>query len=81
MASRSGQSSYIPYYLSSDDDEYLMLTNVAETTPGWSDHAARSFTAARLDLNSPPELEQNWVQFNPNLDEYHSDPMEISTAF
>jgi len=34
IASRSGQSSYDPYDLSSDDEEYLMPNNVAETTPG-----------------------------------------------
>jgi hypothetical protein len=48
MASRSGQSSYDPYDVSSDDDEYLIPTHVAETTPGRSDGAARSLTAARL---------------------------------
>jgi hypothetical protein len=32
MASRSGQSSHDPYAVSGDDDEYLMPTNVAETT-------------------------------------------------
>jgi len=48
MASRSGQSSYNPYDLSSDDEEYLMPNNVAETTPGWSDRAACLLTAARL---------------------------------
>jgi hypothetical protein len=41
IASRSSQSSYDPYDLPSDDYEYLMLNNVAETTPGRSDHAAR----------------------------------------
>jgi hypothetical protein len=41
MASRSGQSSYAPYDLPSDDDEYLMPNNVAETTLGRSDRAAR----------------------------------------
>jgi len=81
MASRSGQSSYDPYDLSSDDEEYLMPTNVAETTPGRSDHAARLLTAARLYLNSPPELPQNWGQINPNLNDYHSDPMAISSTF
>jgi len=81
MASRSGQSSYDPYDLSSDDDEYLMPTNVAETTPGRSDYAARLLTAARLYLNSPPELPQNWGQINPNLNDYHSDPMAISRTF
>jgi len=34
MASRSCHSSYDPYELSSDDEEYLMPNNVAETTPG-----------------------------------------------
>jgi len=56
MASRSGQSSYDPYDLCRDDDEYLMGTNVAETTPGRRIRAARLLTAARLYLNSPPEL-------------------------
>jgi hypothetical protein len=81
MGSRSGQSSYDPYDLSSDDKEYLMPTNVAETTPGRSDHAARLLTAARLYLNSLPELPQNWGQINPNLNDYHSNPMEISSSF
>jgi len=80
-ASRSGQSSYDPYDLSSDDDKYLMPTNVPETTPGQSDRAAPLLTAARLYLISPPELPQNWGQINPNLNDYHSDPMEISSTF
>jgi len=33
-ASGSGQSSFDPYDLSSDDDDYLKPNNVAETTPG-----------------------------------------------
>jgi len=59
MASRSAQSSYNPYNLCTDDDEYLMPTNVAETTPNQSDCAARSLTATMLYLNSPPELTHN----------------------
>jgi hypothetical protein len=55
MASRSGQSSYDSYVLSRDDDDYLILNNVSETTPGRSDRAARLLTAVRLYLNSPPE--------------------------
>jgi len=39
-ASRSCQSSIDPYDLSSDDEEYLMPNNLAETTPGRSDRAA-----------------------------------------
>jgi len=81
MACRSGQSPYDPSDLSSDDDEYLMPTNVAGMTPGQSDHTARLLTAARLYLNPPPEFPQNWGQINPNLNDYQSDPMEISSTF
>jgi len=81
MVSKSGQSSYDPYDLSSDDGEYLMPDNVAETTPGRSDRAARLLTATRLYLNSPPEMPQNWGQIDPNLNDYHSDPMEIGRTF
>jgi len=66
MASRSGQSSYDPYDLSSDDDEYLMSTDVAKMTLGRSDRAARLLTTTTLDFNSPPELPLNWVQINPD---------------
>jgi len=62
-------------------EEYLTSNNVAETTPGWSDRAARLLTATRLYLNSPPEAPKNWGQINPNLNDYHSDPMEISSTF
>jgi hypothetical protein len=80
-ASGSYQSSFDPYDLSSDDKEYLTPNNVAETTPGRSDQAARILTAVRLYLNSPPEAPKNWGQINPNLNDYHSDPMEISSTF
>jgi hypothetical protein len=80
-ASGSCESSFDPYDLSSDDEEYLTPNNVAETTPGQSDRAARLLTAARLYLNSPPEAPKNWGQINPNLNDYHSDPMEISSTF
>jgi hypothetical protein len=59
-ASGSSQSSFDPYNLSSDNDEYLRAKNVAEMTPRRSDHAACLFTAARLYLNSPPEAPKNW---------------------
>jgi len=80
-ASGSYHSSFHPYDLSSDDEEYLTPNNVAETTPGRSDRAARLLTAARLYLNSPPEAPKNWGQISPNLNDYHSDPMEISSTF
>jgi len=81
MASGSYQSSFDPYDLSSDDEEYLTPNNVAETTPGRSDRAAHFLTTARLYLNSPPEAPKNLGQINPNLNDYHSDPMEISSTF
>jgi len=80
-ASGSYQSCFDPYDLSSDDEEYLTPNNVPETTPGRSDRAARLLTAARLFLNSPPEAPKNWGQINPNLNDYHTDPMEISSTF
>jgi hypothetical protein len=80
-ASGSYQSSFDAYDLSSDDEEYLRPNNVTETTTGRSDRAARLLTAARLYLNSPPETPKNWGHINPNLNDYHSDPMEISCTF
>jgi hypothetical protein len=80
-ASGSYHSSFDPYDLSSDAEQYLTPNNVAETTPGRSDRAARLLTAARLYLNSPPEAPNNWGQINPNLNDYYSDPMEISSTF
>jgi len=38
-------------------------------------------TAARIYLNSPSEAPQNWGQINPNLNDYHSNQMEISSTF
>jgi len=66
MASRSGQSSYDAYDLSSNDKEYLMPKDVAEMTPGRIDYEARVFTTPRLYLHSPPELPQNWGLINLN---------------
>jgi hypothetical protein len=80
-ASGSYQSCFDPYDLYSDDEEYLMPNNVAETTPGRSDRSARLLTTARLYLNSPPETPKNWGQINLNRNDYYSDPMEISSTF
>jgi len=80
-ASRSGQSSYDPDDVSSNDEEYVMPNNVAETRPGWSHCAAPLSRAERLHLNSPPELPQNWGQINLNLNDNHADPMVISRTF
>jgi len=79
--SESCQSSFDPHDLSRDDEEYLMPNNVAESTPWRSDRAARVLTAARPQLNSPPEAPKKWGHINPNLNDYHSDPMEISSTF
>jgi hypothetical protein len=81
MALGSYQSSFDPDDLSSNDEEYLMGDNVPETTPGRSDRVARILTAARLILNSPPEAPMTRGQIYRNLNNYHSDPMEISSRF
>jgi len=75
------QSSFDPDDLSSDDEEYLTPNNVAETTPRRSEHAARLLTAPRPYLNSPPEAPKNWGHIKSNLNNYHSDQMEISSTF
>jgi len=80
-ASGSCHSSSDPYDLFSDNDKYLMGNNVAEKTPGQSDCAERLLTSARLHLNSPPEAPKNWWQINPTLNDFHSDPIEISSTF
>jgi len=80
-ASGCCQSSFDPYVLPSNDEEYLTPNNVAETTPGRSDRTVWLFTAARLYSNSPPVVPTNWRQMNPNLNDYHSDPMAISSTF
>jgi hypothetical protein len=38
-------------------------------------------TTARLNLNSHSELPLNWGQVNLNLNDYHFDPMEITSTF
>jgi len=67
--------------MSSNGEEYLTRENVAETTPGWSDYPAPWLTTARLYLNSPPAAPNNWGRNDPNLNDYHSDQMEISRQF
>jgi len=81
MALGSCQSSFDPYDLSSDDEEYLTPNDVAEMTPGQSHRAERLLTTARVYLNSLPEAPNTWGQINPNLNDHHSDPMEISSTF
>jgi len=77
MASRSSQSSFDTYDLFSDEEEYLLPENGAQMTPGQGDHSAFLLTSTRLYLDSLPESPKNWRQVNLNLDDYHSDPMEI----
>jgi len=75
------QSPFGPFVLSSDDGEYLTPNNVAETTPGRSNRAARQLTTAGLYFNCPREQPKNWGQIDPNLNNHHSDPMEIGSTF
>jgi len=79
-ASASSQSFFDWNDLSSDDEEYLTPNNVAETIPRRSDCAAHPLTAARHYLNSPPEAPKNQGQSNPNVNEHHPDPREISST-
>jgi hypothetical protein len=80
-ASGSCQSSFDPYNLSSEDEEYLTLNNVVEMTTGRSYCAARFLiTTTKLYLNLLPEAPKNWGQINPNLNEYHFNPMEFSST-
>ena len=76
----SYQSWFELYDLSGDDEEYLMFNNVVETTLGRSDRATHLLTAAKFNLNSPPVAPKNWGQINPNLNDYHSNPMESSST-
>jgi len=80
MALGSGQSCFDQYDFSSNHDEYLMPENVAEIPPGLSDHAARILTTTRLNLNLPPESPKNWEQVDSNSNDYHSDPLDISSS-
>jgi len=77
----SCQWSFDPYDLSSDNEEYLMPDNVAETTPGRSDCAACLLTATRLYFNSPPKAPTNWGHIDLNPNDYQSDPFECSKTF
>ena len=76
----SCESSFDPYDLSMNDEGYSTPDNAAETTPRPSDHTARLLTTARLSLILPPEVPKNLGQLNPNLNEYHSDPMDMSST-
>jgi len=49
-------------------------------TPGWSDHEACLSTTWSPYLNSSPEAPQNWGQIIQKLNDYHSDPMEVSSS-
>jgi hypothetical protein len=74
------QSSFDPHDLSTNDEQYIMPNNGAERTPGHSDRAATLVTAARLYLNLPPAAPIHRDQINPNLNDYHSDQIEISST-
>jgi len=81
MAPGSGQSTFYPYDLSSNEEDYLMTNYVAEMTARRTNHRARLLTTARLYLNSSVEEPKNWGQINPNFNDYHSYPMEIGSTF
>jgi len=72
--------SFVPYDLSSDDQQNLTLNGLAETTLGKSDHAAGYLTASNLNSYSPPESPKNWGQVNSNVICQHSDRMVIASS-
>jgi len=80
-ASGFRQSSFDPYDLCSDDDKYLATKSMPEMTPRRSHRGAPWLTARRIYLILPAEAPQNWGQVNPNLNDYHFYPMEISSRF
>jgi hypothetical protein len=76
-----GHSFYDPYDLSSEDAEYITPANIVESTPGRSHCAALLVTATTLNLNSPPEALRRWGRMNPIFNDYHTDAMQVSSAF
>jgi hypothetical protein len=60
MASGFGQSSFDPYKISSNDEECLKATNVAEMIPRLSNCTAYLSTTTGLYLNSLPEAPKTW---------------------
>jgi len=78
-ASGSSQSSFDTDDLFSDEEGYLTSNNVAESTPRGNNWAACVLSAARLYLNPLPESPKHWEQINPNLNNYHSGSMVISS--
>jgi len=54
---------------------------VAELTPRQNDHAVRLLPTPSLHLNAPPATPKHWGPINPNLNDYHTNPMEISSTF
>jgi hypothetical protein len=79
-ASGSSESSFDAHDLFRDNEEYIRPNNVYEATPGWSDRTAHLLTATRLYLNSLPEASQYRGQIHPYPNDYHSNPMQISST-
>jgi len=77
----SCQSSFDIYDVSSNNEEYLITNKVPEITPGRSNRLGHRLTTAWLYLNLPPDAPKTLGQINPNLNNHHPNPMEISTTF
>jgi hypothetical protein len=58
-----------------------MSCNVAEMTAGKIDQGAYLLTAARINLNLLPKLQENWGQIESKLNGYHSDMMMCTSTF
>lgn len=70
MASESEQLVIDQYDLSRDDEEYLILDNVVETSTKQKEHTALYLTAARNDLNSPCEARSIATSMVPAKPDY-----------
>jgi len=78
-ASGLGKSSVHRYDLSSDDERSVRPNSGTDTTPRRSNRAAPLLIPARLYTNSLPEAPRNRGQVDPNLNDYNSDHLAISS--
>jgi len=81
MTAGSAQCSFDLYDLRSNDQVFLPPTNTAESTPRQTDCTVPILAAARLYFNSKLRSSENLGPVNPDVNDYHFDPIEISSKF
>jgi hypothetical protein len=72
------QWSFNSYDVSSNNGQYLTPECFAAITHGWHNWAARVMTPSRLYSSSPHEKSKSSRQIHQNLNDNHSDPIEIT---